>query len=203
MIVSFTSLRKFVLHHDGGKSKDVDGYISLYLMIAETDKLCPGWVVSVDFQLFIYDQIGDKYHVFRDSKVAIRHFQAMQMELGFPRLLSFKIFNEYLFNDTCVFGAEVFLFKVRGVYCWWIKWYLELYPKGDRRVRDENLYLWLNDSNKTLTRKIKLCAQFTLLMKNQQNGAHMTCKWFSTAAEMAWGCLKFMSLKNLRDPYKG
>ena len=37
------------------------GHISLYLAIVETENLPLGWEIYVNFKLFVFDQIQDKY----------------------------------------------------------------------------------------------------------------------------------------------
>ncbi|GLU07347.1 hypothetical protein SLE2022_243080 [Rubroshorea leprosula] len=106
---------KLSLDPNVGKGSDGhgDGHISLYLMIVETSTLPLGWMIDVNFKLFVYDQIRDKYHVFEDSKAKARRFHAMKTEWGFSKLLSHKDFadacNGCLVGDTCVFGAEVYV----------------------------------------------------------------------------------------------
>ncbi|CAL5381004.1 unnamed protein product [Camellia sinensis] len=52
---------KLSFYPNGDKKRKGEGHISLYLVIAETSNLPLGWEVSVNFKLFVYDQIQDKY----------------------------------------------------------------------------------------------------------------------------------------------
>ncbi|KAH7522735.1 hypothetical protein FEM48_Zijuj07G0170000 [Ziziphus jujuba var. spinosa] len=89
-------------------------YISLYLVIAETETYPFGWEVNVNFKLFVYDQIRDKYLTIQ----GVKRFHEMKKEWGFEQLLALETFtnssNGYLVNDCCVFGAEVFVINYSG-----------------------------------------------------------------------------------------
>ncbi|KAF7127128.1 hypothetical protein RHSIM_Rhsim11G0033300 [Rhododendron simsii] len=59
---------KLSLYPTGDKERNGDGYISLYLVIAETDNLPLGWeVMNVYFKLFVFDKIQDKYMNFQGN----------------------------------------------------------------------------------------------------------------------------------------
>ncbi|XP_040373543.1 uncharacterized protein LOC112196141 isoform X3 [Rosa chinensis] len=92
---------KLVFHPNGNKKKNVKDHISLYLAIAGTDSLDSSWEVYVDFRLFLLDQNKGNYLVFE----------------GFDKLIPLEDFtdvsNGFLVDDTCVFGAEVFVCKER------------------------------------------------------------------------------------------
>lgn len=44
-----------------------------------------------------------------------RRFHKMKLETGFDRFLPLKTFNDpgngYLVNDTCIFGAQIYIYK--------------------------------------------------------------------------------------------
>ncbi|KAL7187942.1 hypothetical protein ACSBR1_037893 [Camellia fascicularis] len=102
---------KLSFYPNGDKKRKVEGHISLYLVIAETNNLPLGWEVNVNFKLFVYDQIQDKYMTIQDANGKVRSFHAMKTEWGFAQLLPLSTFNDadngYLICDTCVLGAEV------------------------------------------------------------------------------------------------
>uniref|UniRef100_A0A7N0UCJ3 MATH domain-containing protein n=1 Tax=Kalanchoe fedtschenkoi TaxID=63787 RepID=A0A7N0UCJ3_KALFE len=106
---------KLILHPQGNKSKDVEDHISLYLQMAETDALPPGWEVHVVFRFFLLDQINDKYLALQDAPGHGRRFYKMKTQWGFDRFVTLKAFNDsgngHLVDDCCVFGAEVFIGK--------------------------------------------------------------------------------------------
>ncbi|XP_062083635.1 ubiquitin C-terminal hydrolase 13-like [Humulus lupulus] len=82
-------------------------HISLYLTICETGFLSSE--VNVIFILFVYNHMHGNYLTVQ----AMRRFHEMKKEWGFEQLESLKNFKDlskgYLFNDSCVFGAEVFV----------------------------------------------------------------------------------------------
>ncbi|XWS45850.1 hypothetical protein CRYUN_Cryun14cG0014700 [Craigia yunnanensis] len=107
---------RLLLYPHGNKKRngDGDGCISLYLQIAETETLPLGWQINVNFKLFVFDQIQDKYLTIEDAG-AIKRFHQMKTEWGFDQLLLLECFNDasngYLVNDSCIFGAEVFVIE--------------------------------------------------------------------------------------------
>ncbi|XP_031126955.1 ubiquitin carboxyl-terminal hydrolase 12-like [Ipomoea triloba] len=96
-----------------GKKKNGDGYISLYLQIVDIDDYPVGWEVNVKFSFFVYDHVHDKYLVVQDVGGKVRRFHYMKTQWGFDQLLPLSTFNNpsngYLVNDTCAFGAEIFV----------------------------------------------------------------------------------------------
>ncbi|XP_058212115.1 MATH domain and coiled-coil domain-containing protein At3g58210-like [Rhododendron vialii] len=109
---------KLCIHPNGNEKINVDRHISLYLVIADTETLPPGWEVNVNFKLFVFDQIRDKYLTIQDAEGVIRRFHRMKTEWGFDQFVSVETFNDasngYLVDDCCVFGAEVFVIKHMG-----------------------------------------------------------------------------------------
>ncbi|PRQ39595.1 putative ubiquitinyl hydrolase 1 [Rosa chinensis] len=120
--------RKLVLYPDGNKRRNVYGHISLYLEIAGTNLFQPGWEVHVDFRLFLLDQHKRVYLVFEGIICfSVTEFSSstnkmcfngdMPCAAGFDKLIRVKDFtddsNGYLVDDTCVFGADVFVCKER------------------------------------------------------------------------------------------
>ncbi|KAB1200357.1 Ubiquitin carboxyl-terminal hydrolase 12, partial [Morella rubra] len=101
---------------NGRKDCHGKGNISLYLVITETDSLPLGWEVNAIFRLFVLDQFRGKYLTLQDAEV--RLFHAMKTDWGFSQFLSLSTFgdafNGYLVDDSCVFGAEVFVVKYTG-----------------------------------------------------------------------------------------
>ncbi|XVF13513.1 hypothetical protein REPUB_Repub08aG0214400 [Reevesia pubescens] len=130
-------------------------YLSLYLEIVETESLPLGWEVNVIFRLFVLDQIRDKYLTLEDANGGIRCLNAMKTELGFAEFLSLDAFNEasngYLLEDSCVFGAEVFVVNSTG--------------NGEclsiLKNPIQNIYTWKIASFSTLTKEC-LTREFTV-----------------------------------------
>ncbi|KAK9265675.1 hypothetical protein L1049_012563 [Liquidambar formosana] len=103
------------LYPNGDQKRDGNGHLSLYLVLAETDTFPVGLEVFVNFKLFVYDQIRDRYLTVQDADGKVRRFHKTKPEYGFSRLISLTAFhnasNGYLVEDSCVFGAEVFVIK--------------------------------------------------------------------------------------------
>ncbi|KAK4418776.1 hypothetical protein Salat_2290400 [Sesamum alatum] len=80
---------KLVLHPNGNKNKAISDHISVYLLIAESNSLV------------------------LDTAENGRRFHQMKPEWGFDEFIPHAAFNDsangYLVNDTCVFGAEVYV----------------------------------------------------------------------------------------------
>ncbi|KAM6576430.1 hypothetical protein CsatB_028267 [Cannabis sativa] len=95
---------------NGDKRFSVDNnYISLYLTICETEGLPSDWEVDVNFSLLVYNHLHNNYLTFQGA----RRFHEMKKEWGFNQVESLETFkdisNGYLLNDSCVFGAEIFI----------------------------------------------------------------------------------------------
>ncbi|KAI4335057.1 hypothetical protein L6164_013739 [Bauhinia variegata] len=109
---------KLIFYPKGKKSKNVKDHISLYLALEGTSSLRPGWEICATFRLFLLDQNNDKYFVVQDSVGKERRFHKMKSEWGFDEFIPLSTFNEdsngYLVDDTCVFGAEVFVCRERN-----------------------------------------------------------------------------------------
>ncbi|CAL5338024.1 unnamed protein product [Camellia sinensis] len=106
---------KLALYPSGNKSKGIKDHLSLYLVMAEGSPVHPGWEVQAVFRLFVLNQNKDTYLVLEDTPGKGKRFHRMKLEWGFDQFIPLKTFNNpsngYLVNDTCVFGAEVFVCK--------------------------------------------------------------------------------------------
>ncbi|KAK9215032.1 hypothetical protein WN944_007035 [Citrus x changshan-huyou] len=144
---------KLVLYPNGNESKNVKDHISLYLAMADTNSLNFGWEVYAVFRLFLLDQNQDNYLVVQDAKE--RRFNGLKLEWGFDQFISHKAFKEasngYLVEDTCVFGAEVFV-KERNIgkgeclsmekftYSAKYVWKVENFSKLDSRYEESQVF---------------------------------------------------------------
>ncbi|EYU25596.1 hypothetical protein MIMGU_mgv1a020961mg, partial [Erythranthe guttata] len=88
--------------------KDSD-YISVNLAMTDTSSLPTNWEVNVVFNIFLFNHISGHYLYSPDVS------KTMKFEWGLSKLISKEILsdpsNGYLVNDTCVFGAEVFVIE--------------------------------------------------------------------------------------------
>ncbi|KAL3750477.1 hypothetical protein ACJRO7_011476 [Eucalyptus globulus] len=109
---------KLVLHPNGNKSKNVKEHVSLYLSMAETSSLPSGWEVHALVRFFLLDQNKDSYSIIQDAMKKEWRFHRMKLEHGLDQFIPMKTFsdaqNGYLVDDTCVFGAEVFVMKEKS-----------------------------------------------------------------------------------------
>ncbi|KAL6193561.1 hypothetical protein ACLB2K_034645 [Fragaria x ananassa] len=108
---------KLVFYPNGNKKRNVEDHISLYLVMAGVDSLDSSWEVYVDFRLFLLDQNKGNYLVFEDAFTKKKCFHGAMPSAGFDKLIPLEDFtdvsNGFLVDDTCVFGAEVFVCKER------------------------------------------------------------------------------------------
>ncbi|KAL6190778.1 hypothetical protein ACLB2K_037172 [Fragaria x ananassa] len=110
---------KLVFHPNGNKKRNVKDHISLYLVIVGVadDSLDSSWEVYVDFRLFLLDQNRLNYLVFEDAFTKKTCIHGAIRSVGFDKLIPLEEFtdvsNGFLVDDTCVFGAEVFVCKER------------------------------------------------------------------------------------------
>lgn len=104
---------KLALYPNGSMIKGV-GHISLYLVSADKNCRDLNKEISVVFTLFIYDHIRDKY---LSVQAPLTRFHAMRSESGFHKFLPLRMLTDitmgYLRNDTCIFGAEVFVVQLQ------------------------------------------------------------------------------------------
>ncbi|KAL5757703.1 hypothetical protein ACOSP7_020314 [Xanthoceras sorbifolium] len=94
----------------GDKSRNVKDNISIYLELVDTESLPTGWEVNVISNFFIFNHLQNKY--FSNADVVQTRYHSMKTIFGIDNFINLSTFsyhgNGYLFNDTCVFGVEVF-----------------------------------------------------------------------------------------------
>ncbi|KAG6747911.1 hypothetical protein POTOM_047802 [Populus tomentosa] len=94
---------RLCLYPNGNTKGKGKGFVSLYLQIENTSKLGHRWKEN---------------HCFVESDASVKSYHKEKTEWGFDKLLSLETFNDasngYLFNDCCVFGAEIFVIKPTG-----------------------------------------------------------------------------------------
>nr|GLL18006.1 uncharacterized protein LOC109149240 [Ipomoea trifida] len=101
----------FLVYPNGDEKTDSTGHISVSVCIESTAALPKSWAKYADLKFFIYDQVRQKYAVFKvGGASSIHDFHSLKTEWGIPKLVSRAVFDDgYLVNDKCVFGVEVFL----------------------------------------------------------------------------------------------
>ncbi|KAH6778726.1 hypothetical protein C2S52_009963 [Perilla frutescens var. hirtella] len=109
---------KLIIYLDGLESeKEGDSdHVCVFVAAAGTSSLPVDWEINAIFTIFLYNQISDNYLCFRGKP---RRFHEMKPKWGFTKLISKKFLtdpcNGYIVEDTCVFGAEVFVNKTQRV----------------------------------------------------------------------------------------
>eukprot|EP00261_Vitis_vinifera_P033152 XP_019074395.1 PREDICTED: uncharacterized protein LOC100259955 [Vitis vinifera] len=240
---------RLCLYPNGNKKSGGEDHISLYLEISDAQKLPVGWEVTVNFKLFVFNHIHEKYLTVQDADGKVRDFNVMKSRCGFAQFLSLDVLkdpcNGYLMDDSCIFGAEVFVIKYSGkgeclsmikdpddgTFTWVIenfstlneevlysetftikeiKWKLSLYPKGNGKVKNKSLCLFLELADcETLHHQRKLYMEFELLIKDQCNDenvepSHVKSNakvWFCDSNK-EWGFADMVSLSDLNDKSK-
>ncbi|KAH6768223.1 hypothetical protein C2S51_013559 [Perilla frutescens var. frutescens] len=107
---------RLVIHPDGYESEEEGDYVSVYLSAAGISTLPIDWEINAIFSFFLYNHISDNYLCFRGKG---RRFHALNPKWGFAKLISKKSLtdpsNGFLVDDSCVFGAEVFVIKSQRI----------------------------------------------------------------------------------------
>ncbi|XP_047309378.1 uncharacterized protein LOC124912774 [Impatiens glandulifera] len=153
--------------------KDGEGHISIYIELMDTSSLPTGWTVTALVNLFVFDQIRDKYYTVPaqysfTTDYSLVRFSAVKLEWGITSFVELEVFNDssngYLVGDDCVFGADVFLIKqpINKVNVLWMK----LYPKGNGKVAGNNISAYLCLDNLTLPSDTNIFVKFSIGVRN-------------------------------------
>ncbi|GAB2225073.1 hypothetical protein Droror1_Dr00005858 [Drosera rotundifolia] len=98
-----------VIYPNGNTRDSGSGHISLYLKLA--NKPTGGSSVYATFKFFIFDKERETYITIQDARE--RRFDAGHLEWGIAKALPVAAFNDdknaLLVNDSCTFGAEVYV----------------------------------------------------------------------------------------------
>ncbi|KAL6566798.1 hypothetical protein OROMI_015202 [Orobanche minor] len=101
---------RLIIYPNGDGTGKYGDHVSVYLAIADTKSLPENWEVNAVFSICIFNQISGEYLY---TLGWTRHFFSMKTEWGFPKFMQKKTLtdpsNGYMFDDSCVFGAEVFV----------------------------------------------------------------------------------------------
>ncbi|KAK6127969.1 hypothetical protein DH2020_038271 [Rehmannia glutinosa] len=103
---------RLVIYPDGKMNEEEGNHVSVYLAMVGTSSLPVDWEVNAVFSIFLYNQILDNYSCFRGKA---QRFHAIKSKWGFSKMISKKSLtdesNGFLVDDSCVFGAEVFVIQ--------------------------------------------------------------------------------------------
>ncbi|KAH9685441.1 TRAF-like family protein [Citrus sinensis] len=110
---------RLILYPNGNKKGQGTGHISLYLALDESTYFPNNsWEVYVNFTFFVQDRIKNEYLAIRYDDGAVIRLHSMKRECGIDKLIPLQAFKEpsngYLVDDSCVFGAEIFVIKPTG-----------------------------------------------------------------------------------------
>ncbi|KAL2470198.1 TRAF-like family protein [Abeliophyllum distichum] len=97
------------------ETEDGTDHISVFLAVSETSSLPACWEVNAVFSIFLFNHKLDNFLSVRGR---VRRFHTLKPEWGFSKFIQMETLtnpsNGYLVDDTCVFGAEVFVIKNKG-----------------------------------------------------------------------------------------
>ncbi|KAJ0247385.1 MATH/TRAF domain-containing protein [Hirschfeldia incana] len=104
---------RLVLYVIGKKDDGGDDHVSLYVRIEDTSSFPEGWEVDVDLKLFVHNPKLHKYLSVTDG--IVKRFNDGNKEWGYGQLIPLSTFRDtnegYIVDDTCSFGAEIFVIK--------------------------------------------------------------------------------------------
>ncbi|OMO69428.1 TRAF-like family protein [Corchorus olitorius] len=139
----------------GNSKSGGDGYISLYLKIAETSRFQCGWEILAEFKFSVFDQLRDNYLTIQEAGT-VRRFQEIKTEWGMAKLLLLGIFkdvsNGYLVDDCCVFGVQISVVRQIGR--------MECFKLIKEPVN--NIYTWEIENFSTLNQNSYYSEAFTV-----------------------------------------
>ncbi|CAL5436108.1 unnamed protein product [Camellia sinensis] len=188
------------LYPNGDEKRNGKGYISLYLVIAETSKLPLAWEVNVNFKLFVYNQLQDKYLTIQE--VFVLNYSGRAEFLSFKELDIFHTWKIEKFSslDDKFIISDVFTAES----CEWI---LCLFPKGSSEEKEKylSLYSWLYNGE-AFPPERKFYSHYSLCIRNQHNGKHKKFtggSWLSATSHFAYGDSTLLSLTDLHDSSEG
>ncbi|KAH7565366.1 hypothetical protein JRO89_XS09G0196400 [Xanthoceras sorbifolium] len=94
-------------------SRNGKDHVSIYLELVQTNAFPNGWEVIGISKFFIFNQLQNKY--FSSKDWCENRYHAINTRCGIAKFINVNTFsnpvNGYLIDDTCVFGAEVFVVK--------------------------------------------------------------------------------------------
>ncbi|KAH6786551.1 hypothetical protein C2S52_006103 [Perilla frutescens var. hirtella] len=224
---------KLIIYPNGRKCKNESDHICVYLSVADTDSLPAGWEINANYlSIFLHNQISDNYFCFRGKS---RRFDAKnsKWEFSISKRMLTEASNGYLVDDTCTFGAEVFLnktpavieclslfdckvsnfSKLKGVWnseefpAGGLQWKMKLFRNGTEDGKGESVSIFLECvESKSFAPHEKVKADFCIRIKNKLQPHDHVSKSSSnwfTSREDDWGFIHFIPTADMRDPSKG
>ncbi|XP_048335420.2 MATH domain and coiled-coil domain-containing protein At3g58370 isoform X3 [Ziziphus jujuba] len=186
------------LYPNGNKKSNGNGYISLYLVIEETDTYPHGWEVLVDLKLFVFDQILDKYLTIQEVCV-INHthtWESLSMvKKPLNGTFTWKLENFSTLNKTS-YVSPTFSVGERN-------WFLTVYPKGNGTANGVSLSIFLECEDIPANRAIYADYILRILGTLKRKKEHSSDKHWFSASSKNWGFVSFISLKELNNASNG
>ncbi|CAA2999389.1 probable inactive serine threonine- kinase fnkC [Olea europaea subsp. europaea] len=106
---------KLIIYPNGRNTVDGANHVSAYLAVENVSNLEAGWEFNAVVSIFLFNHKLDKY-AFKKGQ---RRFHPINPEWGFSKFIVKETLtnpsNGYLVDDACVFGAEVFVVKNKGI----------------------------------------------------------------------------------------
>ncbi|KAJ6370291.1 hypothetical protein OIU76_028544 [Salix suchowensis] len=167
---------KLVLYPNGDNCRNGDGYISLYLVMADTTGFPPGWEINAIFKFFLFDQLQDKYLTIGGGTFTweVQKFSELTEEFYYSQ----------------VYLAARHQMEVKAL------------SNGEMKQRGKHLSLYLGLDDRTKFHAgWKLFVEFTLRIRDQVGSHHhekTLRKWFD-ASENDWGLTSFISLTDIKN----
>ncbi|XP_012833033.1 PREDICTED: uncharacterized protein LOC105953897 [Erythranthe guttata] len=102
---------RLIIYPNGDNTVGEDrNCVSVYLVMADTSSYPANWEVNAVFSIFLFDQISANYLC--SLGMNNKTFPRNEVRMGnISKKIMSEPLNGYLVDDTCVFGAEVFIVK--------------------------------------------------------------------------------------------
>ncbi|XP_059654592.1 uncharacterized protein LOC132301352 [Cornus florida] len=120
---------KLCIYPNGNKKRNGEGYISLYLVIVDTENLPCGWEINVNFKLFVFDNIQHKCLTIEGKGESLSITNLRSDNVYTWEIDNFSACKESLFSREFNIGGR--------------KWKLLLCPNGHGTAKSQSLSLFL------------------------------------------------------------
>ncbi|CAA2983127.1 probable inactive serine threonine- kinase fnkC [Olea europaea subsp. europaea] len=198
--------RKLIIYPNGRNTDDGANHVSAYLVVADISSLPTGWEFNAFFGIFLFNHKLDNFMSMKGQ----RRFHRINPEWGFSNFIAWETLidptNGYIVDDKCLFGAEVFVIKSKGIgECLSLSKKLCVCPKGDGEQKGHCVSIFLCAVGiEKQSSYLKLNADFSICLKNQIGCAARKIhnnQWFSASDH--WGWPRFIPMVDMNDPEKG
>ncbi|CAI9770903.1 unnamed protein product [Fraxinus pennsylvanica] len=202
---------KLIIYPNGRNTEDGGNHVSAYLVVADINSLPNGWEFNAFFSIFLFNHEFDNFMFMKGQQ----RFHLINPEWGFSNFVAKEDLmdptNGFIVDDKCVFGAEVFVIKSKGIgEC------LSLFKVTDSYTREfkiSNYSVMENQwfSEEFITDSLEnMNGSFVWIRKDMVNKRALCfdilgCDingWFSPSwPSLGWS--NFISITDINDPKKG